>query len=623
MGLQAAGDKDSHAQGTMTNEGLLNKESSLLDNAPILKSILKKAVRTVPGKKSNVDCVMANDGSHKSDTSVMAGNGSNLNATGSSGATTTGASRDSTLKPVSTPKEGFEDPVFGTYFNSHTKDASNVGMGFFPTFSTNSVDVNVEYPSLPTGDESSQEQTAAKDATSGSNAMVQSVDINPPPKSYVGVTTDNNAANTKTKANSAGNTSNGFPVGKNMYYRPKATTTPSQAAQGEASTSSGPPSKKVDAASSSSNLTSNKNNTPAHNGNDKTSHNNSTIQAANVSTSNPFDSLSIDEGVQEGGNLDEEEVVNAFDESEGFLDTVTSGWNQNVNGCSMFRVVKCLKGLKSSFRKLLHNQGNLHERVNSLRKELDEVQKAIDIDPFNSALREDHAHYLLARFSVAYAWESLRTRADVVEWFHIPWFSHCIPRHAIHLWLVIRHKLKTQDILRESDVGPDVDLSLISCPLCETVPDSHPHLFFECPFSMQVWFQVRGLSGMDSVPPLLGDVITFLVPISKGRLVASIISRLLPAATTYYIWLERNARLFKRKKSTVAEVVQVIVSNVRLKLVTFKFKKLTARSRSMLDAWKIPSVCLESGGIASSGSLSTIHSTNALILACLLTLVVP
>ncbi|PWA51085.1 RNA-directed DNA polymerase, eukaryota, Reverse transcriptase zinc-binding domain protein [Artemisia annua] len=72
---------------------------------------------------------------------------------------------------------------------------------------------------------------------------------------------------------------------------------------------------------------------------------------------------------------------------EGFLDTVISGWNINVNGCAMYRVVKRLKGLKSPFRKLLHSQGNLHERVDRLRKELDEVQKAIDKDPFNSALR--------------------------------------------------------------------------------------------------------------------------------------------------------------------------------------------------------------------------------------------
>ncbi|PWA86907.1 RNA-directed DNA polymerase, eukaryota, Reverse transcriptase zinc-binding domain protein [Artemisia annua] len=149
--------------------------------------------------------------------------------------------------------------------------------------------------------------------------------------------------------------------------------------------------------------------------------------AANVTTSNPFDSLAfVDDG---DGNMElvneEDEVVNVFDESdhshcvlripqvamlkpkpfkfynflvhkEGFIDTANSGWNLNVIGCAMYRVVKRLKGLKSPFRKLLHNQGNLHDRVDRLRKELDEVQKAIDKDPFNSALREEHAHYLLA-----------------------------------------------------------------------------------------------------------------------------------------------------------------------------------------------------------------------------------
>ncbi|PWA89964.1 reverse transcriptase domain, Reverse transcriptase zinc-binding domain protein [Artemisia annua] len=190
----------------------------------------------------------------------------------------------------------------------------------------------------------------------------------------------------KAKTNTAGNTFNGLPVGKNMYYRPKFTTTPSQTAQGEASTSSGPPSKK--------------NITPS-NGNDKTFQSNPKASSPNitvtVSTSNPLDSLAFDEGVQEGSFAifqpyrisDHSPCIlrvphvtkpkpkpfkfsNFLVYKEGFLDTVTSGWNQNVNGCSMYRVVKRLKGLKSSFRKLLHNQGNLHERVDSLQKELDE-----------------------------------------------------------------------------------------------------------------------------------------------------------------------------------------------------------------------------------------------------------
>ena len=163
---------------------------------------------------------------------------------------------------------------------------------------------------------------------------------------------------------------------------------------------------------------------------------------------------------------------------------------------------------------------------------------------------------------------------------------------------MIRQKLKTQDRLRESDVGPNVDLSLLRCPLCDTVPDSHAHLFFECQFSTQVWLQVRSLSGMDAVPPVLEDVLMFLIPISKGRSVVSILSRLLLAATTYYLWMERNSRLFKHKKAKVEEVVQVIVSTIRLKLVTFKFKKLTIGSRLLLDKWKIPSACYSHEGSA-------------------------
>ncbi|PWA62241.1 RNA-directed DNA polymerase, eukaryota, Reverse transcriptase zinc-binding domain protein [Artemisia annua] len=53
MGLQAAGDKDSNGQGTKNKQGSINLESSLLANAPILRSILKKAVRNVPCKDQN------------------------------------------------------------------------------------------------------------------------------------------------------------------------------------------------------------------------------------------------------------------------------------------------------------------------------------------------------------------------------------------------------------------------------------------------------------------------------------------------------------------------------------------------------------------------------------------
>ncbi|GJR53871.1 hypothetical protein Tco_1404392 [Tanacetum coccineum] len=85
-------------------------------------------------------------------------------------------------------------------------------------------------------------------------------------------------------------------------------------------------------------------------------------------------------------------------------------------------------------------------------------------------------------FSVKCAWEALRPRGIIVAWHRVVWFSR-IPRHAFHLWLVMRRSLKTQDKMRQWDVGGGTDLNLLRCSLCDSQPDSHEHLFFECAFS--------------------------------------------------------------------------------------------------------------------------------------------
>ncbi|GKF25291.1 reverse transcriptase domain, reverse transcriptase zinc-binding domain protein, partial [Tanacetum coccineum] len=169
-------------------------------------------------------------------------------------------------------------------------------------------------------------------------------------------------------------------------------------------------------------------------------------------------------------------------------------------------------------------------------------------------------------------------------------------RHVIHMWLVFQQKLKTQERLWQWDVGPSIDLNLLRCPLCDLVPDSHDYLFFECAFSLQVWFKVCVLYGMDSIPPRLIDVTTFITLISKGKMAVSILSRLVLAATSYYIWLERNGRIFKKKTSSSDQIVDVIISMVLLKLVTFKFKKMSTRFHLVLDQWKIPSYCIVHDG---------------------------
>ncbi|GJR97655.1 protein LAZ1, partial [Tanacetum coccineum] len=62
-------------------------------------------------------------------------------------------------------------------------------------------------------------------------------------------------------------------------------------------------------------------------------------------------------------------------------------------------------------------------------------------------------------FSVKCSWEVLRPRGIEVPWLNTVWFSHAIPRHEFHLWLVMRRSLKTQDKLRQWDVAPTTDIT--------------------------------------------------------------------------------------------------------------------------------------------------------------------
>ncbi|GJV97795.1 reverse transcriptase zinc-binding domain-containing protein [Tanacetum coccineum] len=124
----------------------------------------------------------------------------------------------------------------------------------------------------------------------------------------------------------------------------------------------------------------------------------------------------------------------------------------------------------------------------------------------------------------------------------------------------MRNSLRTQDRLTLWDVGVNTDLSLIRCALCDSQPDSHAHLFFECPFSAKVWSYVRGLAGMDFVPPILYGILLYLHPICNKRTALSMFGKIILAASSYYIWLERNNRLFKKGKRSSVEIRDIIMA---------------------------------------------------------------
>ncbi|GJW51394.1 hypothetical protein Tco_0092745, partial [Tanacetum coccineum] len=191
---------------------------------------------------------------------------------------------------------------------------------------------------------------------------------------------------------------------------------------------------------------------------------------------------------------------------------------------------------------------------------------------------------LVKPFSVSTVWHSIRPRGSKVDWVDVVWYSNCIPRHAAHMWLIMKRRLKTQDQLRYWDISRSFTTN---CPLCDVQPDSHDHLFFYCYFSNKVWVQVRDLAGLSNVSSSFSVIMNSLIPIVKRRSSRSVIAKLVVAGAAYYIWQERNGRLFKKPPRLTNQITKYVTSAVRLKLLSCYFKK-SKDGLDLMKRWKIP-----------------------------------
>ncbi|GJU15438.1 sodium/hydrogen exchanger 6 [Tanacetum coccineum] len=111
--------------------------------------------------------------------------------------------------------------------------------------------------------------------------------------------------------------------------------------------------------------------------------------------------------------------LNVLIHNDKFKDVVADSWSMHVEGYNKFCVVKKLKALKKPLRKLLYDQGNLHDRVKRLRFELDEVQKALDKDPSNPMLREEEDLYLHSFNEALLAEERFLKQKAKVNWLRV------------------------------------------------------------------------------------------------------------------------------------------------------------------------------------------------------------
>ncbi|XP_058180014.1 uncharacterized protein LOC131298547 [Rhododendron vialii] len=187
-------------------------------------------------------------------------------------------------------------------------------------------------------------------------------------------------------------------------------------------------------------------------------------------------------------------------------------------------------------------------------------------------------------FSVKSAWEACRHRSPIQPWHPLVWFSQGVPRWSFIEWLAILGRLSTRDRLVSWGVTASSQ-----CVLCLNGMESHNHLFFECDFSAATWGQIMIRNGICMAVVPLSQELEWAGQNRAGKGFRNYIYKLSLAASVYFLWGERNSRIFQGSSKGIPEVVHAIFDAIRARLSSWTTVKFTAQNRGLCDDWLLDS----------------------------------
>nr|XP_043616417.1 uncharacterized protein LOC122588377 [Erigeron canadensis] len=187
----------------------------------------------------------------------------------------------------------------------------------------------------------------------------------------------------------------------------------------------------------------------------------------------------------------------------------------------------------------------------------------------------------IVEFSTRQAWYNLREEWPEVKWRKVIWFNQCIPRHAFMLWLAVQGKLLTKDKLAIWNKNAELE-----CVFCKSTADSHEHLFFQCEFVKDVWKELKQYMNHVQEVESLQDMIRVMSREKEMNRLAAVVNKLIVAAAVYYIWQERNGRIFKNQQKNRDAICQTIRDIVRYKLMNIKVR-MTRNVERIAALWEL------------------------------------
>ena len=145
------------------------------------------------------------------------------------------------------------------------------------------------------------------------------------------------------------------------------------------------------------------------------------------------------------------------------------------------------------------------------------------------------------RFTIDSAWDLLRDARPRGTKYHLIWFPGHTPRHAFILWIASMDRLYTIDRLLCHRI-----INVSTCILCGQHAETHDHLFFQCTYSSEVWGYLSAKTLFSWPSTTWQSLLKWAASTFRKKDFTHILSRLVLSTAVYYLWYERNNRIFKQ-----------------------------------------------------------------------------
>lgn len=108
-------------------------------------------------------------------------------------------------------------------------------------------------------------------------------------------------------------------------------------------------------------------------------------------------------------------------------------------------------------------------------------------------------------FTSKETWKLSRVQQPQVDWYRGVWFQYNTPKFSFHTWIAIQNRLPTGDRIAQWNGG-----TMTMCNLCMTHPETRNHLFYQCPYSEEVWKDLTDKLLSTAYTPIWEEIVVLL-----------------------------------------------------------------------------------------------------------------